>query len=329
MVTLTSRSSSGTPDSAVSLRILALTARADPRSAIARGCITSSTTPETWKYCHADIITAYAQYAAPTATNPQKKSLIGASPSRVGRSVDPDLGRRGQAERDRRAVSAGGDRAGPRRDLDDLEAAAGPDLVAPQVFEELLVGFGLLRDALHHHGRAFLGLREGKRLDARRPRHAGDRVAVRARARHPEHLGQPVLDPRRQRVLEPVRLLVRVGPVEPEGVGQPALQQPVTARHDLGDLPALRREGKRLAGADLDIAATRHPVHRLGHRRRGNRHVLGEPGADDGLAAAGEVIDGGEIILRGGGGGRHARTTRRRGLGHHPALQPKGYADAP
>src|SRR5256885_12055004 len=115
MVTLTSRSASGTPDAAVSLRIFALTARADPRSAIARGCITSSTTPETWKYCHADIITAYAQYAAPTATNPQKKSLIGASPSRVGRSVDPDLGRGGQAERDRRAVSAGGDRVGPPR----------------------------------------------------------------------------------------------------------------------------------------------------------------------------------------------------------------------
>src|SRR2546430_12440996 len=83
MVTLTSRSWSGTPDSAVSLRIFALTARADPRSAIARGCITSSTTPETCKYCHADIITAYAQYAAPTATNPQKKSLIGASRSEV------------------------------------------------------------------------------------------------------------------------------------------------------------------------------------------------------------------------------------------------------
>src|SRR5437879_3027384 len=213
MVTLTSRSASGTPDSAVSLRIFALTARADPRSAIARGCITSSTTPETWKYCHADIITAYAQYAAPTATNPQKKRLIGASPSRVG---------------------------------------------------------------------------------------------------------PPVLHPRRERVLEPVRLLVRVRPVEPERVRQPALEQAVTARHDLGDLPPLRRERELLAVADLDVAAARHPVHRLGHRRRGDRHVLGEAGADDGLAAAAEVVDGGQIVLGGGGGGRHARAARRRGLGHHP-----------
>src|SRR2546428_5515237 len=151
MVTLTSRSWGGTPDSAVSLRIFALTARADPRSAIARGCITSSTTPETWKYCHADIITAYAQYAAPTATNPQKKSLIGASPSRVGRSVDPDLGRGGQAERDRRAVSAGGDRARPRRDLDDLEAAPRAAPAAPQIPHHPLVGLRPPRAALHDH----------------------------------------------------------------------------------------------------------------------------------------------------------------------------------
>src|SRR3989449_3390340 len=163
MVTLTSRSASGTPDSAVSLRIFALTARADPRSAIARGCITSSTTPETWKYCHADIITAYAQYAAPTATNPQKKSLIGASPSRVGRSVDPDLGRGGQAERDRRAVSAGGDRAGPRRDLDDLEAAPGPAPFAPKKSSRLFFALGPPGVAPPATGAPFLGLagREG------------------------------------------------------------------------------------------------------------------------------------------------------------------------
>src|SRR2546430_14690245 len=160
MVTLTSRSASGTPDSAVSLRIFALTARADPRSAVARGCITSSATPETWKYCHADIITAYAQYAAPTATNPQKKSLIGASPSRVGRSVDPDLGRGGQAERDRRAVSPGGGRAGPQRRLDAPLAGPRAGPVAPQILRQLLVGFGLLRAVLHHDGGRRPGPRE-------------------------------------------------------------------------------------------------------------------------------------------------------------------------
>src|SRR6266404_5325882 len=113
MVTLTSRSWSGTPDSAVSLRIFVLTARAEPRSAIARGCITSSTTPETWKYCQADIITAYAAYAA--------------SPARVGRSVHPDLGRGGQPECDGGAITARGDRAGPWRNLDDRETAPGSD----------------------------------------------------------------------------------------------------------------------------------------------------------------------------------------------------------
>src|SRR3989442_8848902 len=80
MVTLTSRSWSGTPDSAVSLRIFALTARADPRAAIAPGCTTSSTTPETLKDCPADLITAYPQYPAPPATNPQQKRLLRAPP---------------------------------------------------------------------------------------------------------------------------------------------------------------------------------------------------------------------------------------------------------
>src|SRR5438067_1022422 len=187
----------------------------------------------------AGMMSAHATYASAPATNPQKKSLIGASPSRVGRSVHPDLGRSGQPECDGGAVTAGGDGAGPWRDLDDRETAPGSDLVAPEILEQLLVGFGLLGDALHDDGGALLGLRERERLDARRARHAGDRVAVRARARHPEHLGQPVLHSRRERVLEPVRLLVRIGPVESERVGQPALQQTVASRHDLGDLPAL------------------------------------------------------------------------------------------
>src|SRR5439155_344150 len=115
-------------------------------------------------------ITAYAAYAAATATNPQKKSLIGASPSRVGRSVHPDLGRGGQPQCDGGAVTAGGDGAGPWRDLDDRETAPGSDLVAPEVLEQLLVGFGLLGDALHDDGGALLGLRERERLDARPPR---------------------------------------------------------------------------------------------------------------------------------------------------------------
>src|SRR5919204_4431030 len=314
MVTLTSRSASGTPDSALSLRILFFTARAEPSSAIERGCITSSTTPEIWKYCHADIIPAHATYANATATSPQKTSLMDASALRVGRSVDPDLRGCGQPERDRRTVAAGRDRARPRRHLDDLEATAGPDFVAPEILEKLLVGFGLLRDALDDDARAFLGLRERERLDPRRARHPGDGIAVRTGARHAEHLRQPILHARRERVLEPVRFLVGVGPVQPERVGQPALQQSVAARHDLGDLPALRRERQLLAVSDLDVAATRHAVHRLGDRGRRDGHVLGEPGTDHGLAAAPEVVDGGEIVLGGGGGRRHARSALRRKL---------------
>jgi hypothetical protein len=55
-------------------------------------------------------------------------------------------------------------------------------------------------------------------------------------------------------VLEPVRLLVGIRPVEPERVGEPALEEAVAARHHLGDLPALRRERELLATADADVA---------------------------------------------------------------------------
>src|SRR5262247_3246702 len=53
------------------------------------------------------------------------------------------------------------------------------------------------------------------------------------------------------RVLESMRLLVGVGPVEAERVREPALQQAVPARHDLGDLPPLGGKGELFAAADL------------------------------------------------------------------------------
>src|SRR5207248_7844267 len=101
------------------------------------------------------------------------------SPSCVSRSVDPDLRRGGQPERDCRTVAAGRDRAGPRRHLDDLEATAWPDLVAPEILEKLLVGFRLFCDALDDDGRAFLGLCKGARLDPRRPPRARGGIAMR------------------------------------------------------------------------------------------------------------------------------------------------------
>ena len=137
--------------------------------------------------------------------------------------------------------------------------------------------------------------REG--LHARGRRHARNRVTVRAGARHAEQRGEPVLHAGRQRVLEPVRLLVRLRPVQAERVGEPAFQEPVPPRHHLGDLASPRGERHFLAVAHPDVAAARQAVQRLGDGRRGHRHVLGEPRADHRPAAGLEVVDRGEVVL--------------------------------
>jgi hypothetical protein len=108
------------------------------------------------------------------------------------------------------------------------------------MLEELLVRLRLLGDALDDDRHALLRLGQGKGLDLRRLGHPRNGIAVRARARHPQKLGQPVFDPGRERVLEAVRLLVRVGPVEAQRIREPALEEPVTPGHHLGDLTALR-----------------------------------------------------------------------------------------
>ena len=103
-------------------------------------------------------------------------------------------------------------------------------------------------------------------------------------------------------MLEPVRLLVRVRPVEPEHVGEPALEQAVPAGHDLGDLRPSLREDELLAPPDLDVAAAAHPLDGLRDGRRRDLHVLGQARADHRLAAARQVVDGGQVVLDRGGG---------------------------
>jgi len=206
-----------------------------------------------------------------------------------------------KAERDDLTIAGRRDRAGPGCDLGDLQAPPRAYIVLPEVLEQLLIGLRFLRDALDHHGRAFLGLRERKRLDPRRLGHPGDRVAVRTRARHTQELGQTIFHSRRERVLEPMRLFVGVRPVQAERVGEPPLEQPMPARHHLGDLPALAREHQLLATSDLHVAAAGHAMDRLGDGRGRDCHVLGQPGADHRLAAAGQIVDRGQIVLDRGG----------------------------
>src|SRR4030095_2651079 len=114
--------------------------------------------------------------------------------------------------------------------------------------------------------------------------------------------GEPLLHHGRERVLEAMRLVVGARPVEPEHVGQPALEQAMTARHGLGDAAALRGEADLLLAREADVALALHAPERLGDGRRGDVHVPREPRADDGLVAAREVVDRAEIVLDGRSG---------------------------
>ena len=113
----------------------------------------------------------------------------------------------------------------------------------------------------------------------------------------PSVLGEPLLHHRREGVLEAVRLLVGSRPVQPEHVGEPALEQTMPARHGLGDAEALGGEADLLLARQADIAVALHAPERLGDGGRGDVHVPGEARADHRLVAAGEVVDGAEIVL--------------------------------
>src|SRR3972149_4975396 len=130
-----------------------------------------------------------------------------------------------------RAGGGGGGGAGVGPHLGPREPAAGPEAALPQEVEQLAIGLGLLRDALHHERLALRRLRELDRVVRLGLGHARDGIAVRTGRGHPEHLGQALLDDGGERVLEPVRLVVGPRPVETADIGQPALEQAGATRH--------------------------------------------------------------------------------------------------
>src|SRR4029450_2572010 len=172
----------------------------------------------------------------------------------------------------------------------------------PEEVQQLPARLRFLGDALHREVLAGMRLAERDRIVRLGRRHAGNGIAVRAGAGHAELLGEPLLHHGRERVLEAMRLVVGARPVEPEHVGQPALEQAMTARHGLRDAAALRGEADLLLAREADVALALHAPERLGDGRRGDVHVPREPRADDGLVTAREVVDRAEIVLDGRSG---------------------------
>src|SRR5262245_13384690 len=94
----------------------------------------------------------------------------------------------------------------------------------------------------------------------------GDRVPVRIVRRMAERLVDPFLELLRERVLEPVGLVVHVVDIQAEGLGEIELEQPVVADH-------LQRDALAVSG-ELDAAVPLVPRkpeggQLLDHRARG------------------------------------------------------------
>ena len=147
---------------------------------------------------------------------------------------------------------------------------------------------GLLGDPVDR--RLLAGLDLAERRPGRPP--AGglgvDRVAVRAGLGMAEHLVEAGLDPRRDRALQPGRLLVRLGPAEPDHRGQQPLEQCVATEDRVGgraagvgqdELPTVALVDEAVGGEAAEHLARRlgrdaHPAGHLGglHVRSVARH---------------------------------------------------------
>jgi hypothetical protein len=91
-----------------------------------------------------------------------------------------------------------------------------------------------------------------------------------------EHLVQASLDPRRQRALEPGRLLVGLRPAEPDHGRQEPLEKGVAAEDRIGSRPAGRRQHEVAAIRLADEAVGDEPPEHLARGLRGDAEVAAD-----------------------------------------------------
>ena len=106
-------------------------------------------------------------------------------------------------------------------------------------------------------------------------------------------------------MLEPMGFLVGFHPVEAQDIRQPALQQPVAARHGLGDREPAPRQDDLFPGCEPEVPGPGHALERLRHGRRRHLEVSRQAGPDHRAAAAGQVVDTLQVVFdrrRGGPG---------------------------
>ncbi len=180
-------------------------------------------------------------------------------------------------------------------DLGDLALLARGETL---VHEEVQQVLGLVLEAKNGDLRALLDVGERHALDALAGR---DRVAVRAGRRVADGGAHALLELRRHRVLEPLRLLVHVVPRNAQHVGQEALDQAVPADDPLRVPESLLREADRLVGSARDVAVPLEPPDHLVHRRGGELHRAGDVRARHREPGLLEPEDDLEVLLLGDG----------------------------
>ena len=95
-----------------------------------------------------------------------------------------------------------------------------------------------------------------------------------------EQFEDPPLDPLAHHVLPAAGLLVDVGPVEADHVGQQALGEAVLAHDFDGAFPACFRQLKVPVAGNDDEAVALHPADGLGDGGAGVAEPFGDPGAE-------------------------------------------------
>ena len=93
-----------------------------------------------------------------------------------------------------------------------------------------------------------------------------------------EHLVEARLDARRDGHLEPHRLLIGLGPAEPDDARQQPLEQGVAAEDRVGDGASGGRQPKLTPPVVLDEAVGRESPEHLAGRLGGHAKVAGDPG---------------------------------------------------
>jgi len=120
---------------------------------------------------------------------------------------------------------------------------------------------------------------------------------VRTGRRVAEHGEDAFLNARRDGVLEPVRLLVHVRPLEAEDVDQQTFREPVSAHHRLRGGVALTREANFLLRADRDQAVALHTVESRGNGGRSDAQRFDEARGTDGTTLTAKCVDVEEVVL--------------------------------